>query len=386
MATYKTPGVYVEEISKLPPSVAHEPTSVAVFIGYTEIVTGKNGDDLKLKPVQCRSLPDYIAAFGETPGERFLYDSVNMFYNNGGGDCYIISVGEFNEPVLLSDLQNGLNSSKEVPAQLLLIPDACLLPEQDFSLLQQKMLQLCSQRQDRFAILDTLIPTDDPENDFQTFRAGIGNYNLKWGAAYYPWLILTDNKPVPPSGAIAGIYAQVDTSRGVWKAPANISLNGINEIAVHINAGQQDNMNVDAGSGKSINAIRFFTGKGFMVWGSRTLAGNDNEWRYVPVRRFFTMVEQSVKKSTGWAVFEPNDANTWVKIEAEIENFLTVLWRSGALAGAKPEHAFYVNIGLNKTMTAVDILEGNLIIEIGLAVVRPAEFIILRFSHKTVAS
>ena len=141
-------------------------------------------------------------------------------------------------------------------------------------------------------------------------------------------------------------------------------------------------MNVDPNAGKSINAIRTFTGKGIMVWGSRTLAGNDNEWRYVPVRRFFNFVEESSKKSTGWAVFEPNDANTWTRVRGQLDSFLNNLWRRGALAGAKPEHAYYVNVGLGLTMTAQDILEGRMIIEIGMAAVRPAEFIILRFSHK----
>ena len=118
------------------------------------------------------------------------------------------------------------------------------------------------------------------------------------------------------------------------------------------------------------------------MWGARTLAGNDNEWRYVPVRRFFNFVEESCKKSTAWVVFEPNDANTWAKVRGQIENFLNNLWRRGALAGAKPEHAYYVNVGLGLTMTSQDINEGKLIVEIGMAAVRPAEFIILRFSHK----
>jgi phage tail sheath protein FI len=131
-----------------------------------------------------------------------------------------------------------------------------------------------------------------------------------------------------------------------------------------------------------VNAIRSFTGKGVLVWGARTLAGNDNEWRYVSVRRFFNMAEESIKKATEQFVFEPNDKNTWVRVKAMINNFLTAQWRAGALAGPTPEKAFYVNIGLGETMTAVDILEGNMIVEIGMAVVRPAEFIILRFSHK----
>ena len=119
-----------------------------------------------------------------------------------------------------------------------------------------------------------------------------------------------------------------------------------------------------------------------MVWGARTLAGNDNEWRYVPVRRFYNMVEESVKKASSAFVFEPNDANTWVKVRSMIENFLFLQWRDGALQGAKPEDAFFVKVGLGQTMTALDILEGRMIIEIGMAVVRPAEFIILKFSHK----
>jgi hypothetical protein len=187
---------------------------------------------------------------------------------------------------------------------------------------------------------------------------------------------------LPPSGAIAGVYASVDRERGVWKAPANVSLNAVVSPAVRISHDQQAEYNVDVNAGKSINIIRSFTGKGTLVWGARTLAGNDNEWRYVSVRRFFNFVEESTKKATEQFVFESNDANTWVRIQAMIENFLTVLWRQGALQGVKPEHAFYVAVGLGKTMTPLDILEGRLIVEIGLAVVRPAEFIILRFSHK----
>jgi hypothetical protein len=191
---------------------------------------------------------------------------------------------------------------------------------------------------------------------------------------------------LPPSAAVAGVYCRVDNARGVWKAPANESLNSVFGPVVQITAEQQGGLNVDAVAGKSINAIRTFTGKGTLVWGARTLAGNDNEWRYVNVRRFFNMVEESSRKSTEPFVFEANDANTWVKVQGMLENFLTVLWRQGALQGAKPEHAFYVAVGLGKTMTSLDILEGRMIVEIGMAAVRPAEFIILQFSHKLAVS
>ncbi|WP_240337176.1 phage tail sheath C-terminal domain-containing protein [Rufibacter psychrotolerans] len=187
---------------------------------------------------------------------------------------------------------------------------------------------------------------------------------------------------LPPSGAIAGLYARVDAARGVWKAPANESLINVVGPSVKLEESQNGELNVDVNFGKSINVIKAFTGKGTLVWGARTLAGNSNEWRYVSVRRFFNMVTESSKKATEQFVFEPNDASTWVKVQAMIENFLTTLWRQGALQGAITEHAFYVAVGLGKTMTPLDILEGRMIVEIGLAVVRPAEFIILRFSHK----
>ncbi len=190
---------------------------------------------------------------------------------------------------------------------------------------------------------------------------------------------------LPPSSTIAGIYAKVDEDRGVWKSPANVSVNNISGPAVKITMDENDDFNVHS-SGKSINVIRTFTGKGTLVWGARTLDGNSNEWRYISVRRFFNMVEESVKKASEPFVFEPNDANTWVKVKAMIENFLTLQWRAGALMGAKPEEAFFVKVGLGETMTQQNVLEGEMIVEIGMAVVRPAEFIILRFSHKMLES
>jgi hypothetical protein len=185
----------------------------------------------------------------------------------------------------------------------------------------------------------------------------------------------------PPSGAAAGVYALTDRTRGVWKAPANVSLRAVIAPAYKLNDQEQGSLNVHD-TGKSINAIRAFTGKGILVWGARTLAGNDTEWRYINVRRFFNFVEESTKKASEPFVFESNDANTWVRIRAMIENFLTLQWRVGALAGSTTKEAFFVKVGLNETMTAQDILDGFLIVEIGMAVVRPAEFIILRFSHK----
>jgi phage tail sheath protein FI len=295
----------------------------------------------------------------------------------------------------------------------------------EYAALVKAMLGQCGLLKDRFAIMDLLDGTNAAP-DLEANREHFGTSDLKYGAVYYPFVRSSINHPVaadesnvnvtidaaaavalgtlrntstaaynaakaalrdhylvmPPSAAVAGVYANVDTTRGVWKAPANVSLRDVIEPMVRLDNPRQDELNVDPDSGKSINAIRAFAGKGTLVWGARTLAGNDNEWRYVSVRRFFNMVEESVKKSTYWAVFEPNDANTWVKVRGMIENYLTQKWREGALAGATTKDAFFVRCSLGTTMNAQDILEGRMNVEIGMAVVRPAEFIILKFSHK----
>ncbi len=187
---------------------------------------------------------------------------------------------------------------------------------------------------------------------------------------------------LPPSAGIAGIYCTTDRERGVWKSPANVSLNAVIAPTEKISVADQENLNMDVDGGKSVNAIRSFSGKGILVWGARTLAGNDNEWRYISVRRLFNMIEESTQKASSFAVFEANNAATWLKVKAMIDSYLYGIWQQGALVGASAEQAYFVYIGLGKTMTQQDILEGKMIVEIGIAAVRPAEFIILKFSHK----
>ena len=191
---------------------------------------------------------------------------------------------------------------------------------------------------------------------------------------------------VPPSGAIAGVYASVDRDRGVWHAPAARTLNGVVGVTQTIDRRTQDGLNIHPATGKSLNAIRAFKGEGIRVWGARTLAGNDPEWCYIQVRRLFNMVEESIQDTMRRFVFEPNDANTWVQVKATIDNYLDQLWRQGALQGTKPAEAFFVNVGLGRSMTAADILAGKLVIEVGMAAVRPAEFVILRFNQIQQAS
>lgn len=188
---------------------------------------------------------------------------------------------------------------------------------------------------------------------------------------------------LPPSAGVVGGIAKTDGSRGVWKSPANVPLTQVLAPVVMIDNSQQESLNVDETAGKSINAIRAFVGKGNLIWGARTLAGNDLEWRYISVRRLFNMVEESLKKATAFAVFEPNTPFTWLKLKTMTENYLRNLWQQGALMGASESQAFFVNVGLGESMTEQDILEGLMKIKIGMAASRPAEFIELTFQHKS---
>ncbi len=480
----RTPGVYIVEESKFPPSVVPVETAIPAFFGYTR-ATQYKGANLLNRPVAVNSLLEFQEIFGDPPGigdfaisldedgnvatpvadpaavakGRFrLAYAMRHFYDNGGGRCYIVSVGSHASSTLASDIADAHTAGLEALARedeptLLVFPDLSGMRPEDPNNAGQvaavraayhgvliQALNQCATLGDRFVICDLWDGAAAGSAGITAFRNGIGTRNLKYAAAYHPFIetrmpwnwdegtikisqiarrnddgTLTrpsphDNKPLaelkagspgsnpliygnvrnalagysvtlPPAAAVAGVYATVDRTRGVWKSPANESLASVRSLTVAIDQDLNDGMNVDA-TGKSINALRAFAGKGFLVWGARTLAGNDNEWRYVSVRRFFNMVEESCKKATEPFVFEPNDANTWVKVKAMIENFLVLQWRDGALAGAKPENAFYVRVGLGTTMTAQDILEGRMNVEIGMAVVRPAEFIVLRFSHQ----
>lgn len=187
---------------------------------------------------------------------------------------------------------------------------------------------------------------------------------------------------MPPSPAVAGLYVATDFSQGPWRAPANFSLAGVIRPTVEIDDDLHAMLNVDSNAGKSINAIRSYIGKGVLVFGARTLAGNDLEWRYVNVRRTFCFIEDSVARAMQDFVFAPNIRDTWIKVKAMISNFLNGIWQAGGLFGNTPDEAYQVSVGLPETMTDVDILEGRMIVEIKLRVSRPAEFIILRYEHK----
>lgn len=469
MPEYKTPGVYIEEIPKLPPSIASVETAIPVFIGYTEKAQWKAADDLHNKPWRITSLLEYEQYFGyadpekesisvaftnggtevngkidETKRSKYLmYYSLQIFFANGGGPCWIVSVGNYTSTggqVVAQQLKDGLAEAAKVnEITLLLFPDAINLDNaNDYYDVYGEAIDQAVDLQDRFVILDVFHVAANGDRwleDIKLLRDILAGPTdeLKYAAAYFPKIYagidfsykeagsqvndndasikiegipgsetLADLKKgknaqyfqaksairnlqmlLPASSAMAGIYAQVDNSRGVWKAPANVNIDNAIGPQYLVTHKEQRELNVDPQDGKSINVIRKFEGRGpAIVWGARTLAGNSNEWRYISVRRYFNMVEESTKNATEQFVFEPNDINTWVRVKSMIANYLTQQWKAGALMGASTKEAFFVHVGLGETMTFQDILEGRMIVEIGLAVVRPAEFIILRFMHK----
>jgi phage tail sheath protein FI len=535
---YKTPGVYIVEKDAFPNSVVEVATAVPAFIGHTEKADNK-GTPLAGKAWRITSLSEYIEYFGGPPDARFnvaaiddaknigegdlliadganpagpkkayrltqdsgaylLYYSMQLFFQNGGGPCYVVSVGSYADAIDAEKLKGGLEIlRKEQEPTMVVIPEAMLFkgtgdtPEAIAAAgaavaidVQQAMLQHCGEvMKNRFAILDIhggYRDRRDPAGDpVGAFRSALGVNHLAFAAAYYPWvdttivaesavsfvnltneakalvktLLTADMKldappptdkialksfqekvdavakvdspwalddqdlktpddvaraqlmlhqllakfsPVyarlmsgiakqlnrlPPAAAMAGLYTSVDNSRGVWKAPANVSLNAVIAPTVSVSHADQEDLNVTT-SGKSINAIRAFIGSGVLVWGARTLDGNSLDWRYVNVRRTMIMLEESLRLAMAAYVFEPNTANTWVTVKGMAANFLTGIWKRGGLAGATPEDAFSVFCGLGETMTGDDILEGRMNMTVLVALSRPAEFIEITFQQQ----
>ena len=242
---------------------------------------------------------------------------------------------------------------------------------------QSALIAFCENKKSCFAILD--IPMElTKTNDVANFR---DMYDSTYAAMYHPWLQMYDagaKRPAyfPPSGAMAGIYARSDNERGVYKAPANEVVRGCTGLSCSYNNGEQDILNP-----VGVNLIRAFPGRGIRVWGARTISSN-GLWKYVNVRRLFIYVEESIKASTNWVVFEPNSETLWSRVTRTIETFLATCWRDGALAGSSPDQAFFVECGPT-TMTQDDIDNGRLICQIGIAPVKPAEFVIFRITQKT---
>lgn len=242
---------------------------------------------------------------------------------------------------------------------------------------QLTLVAHCENTASRFAVLD--MPRDAKKIDDVIAHREI--FDTNYAGLYHPWLIVFDpldkrNIAIPPSGSVLGIYARSDNTRGVHKAPANEVVRACVGLDCQFNKGEQDILNP-----KGVNLIRSFPGMGIRVWGARTATSNPS-WKYVNVRRLFIYIEESIKANTNWVVFEPNDEVLWVRVKRTIEVFLTGMWRDGSFAGSSPDEAFFVNIG-HETMSQDDIDNGRLICVIGVAPVKPAEFVIFRISQKT---
>lgn len=255
----------------------------------------------------------------------------------------------------------------------------CIVPGMWATTVQSALINHCETLRYRFAILDP--PDGLGIEDIIAFRSPL---DTEYSALYYPWVEVLDpstvqNVDVPPSGHMAGIYAQTDNTRGVFKAPANVEIAMISKISQDVNKREQELLNP-----VGINALRFFPDRGNRVWGARTLS-SDSTWKYVNVRRLFIYVEASIDSGTQWVVFEPNDATLWARVRQTITEFLTTTWRSGALQGATADQAFFVKCDMT-TMTQDDIDNGRLICVIGIAPVKPAEFVIFRIQQFTQAT
>jgi len=245
--------------------------------------------------------------------------------------------------------------------------------------IQGKMIAHCEGAKDRVAILDA--PADLLPQDVLEWRMNTAGYDSKFATLYYPWIEVMDpitSRPimVPPSGHVAGIWSRTDSTRGVHKAPANEVVLGANGLGFQITQEEQGGLNK-----VGINCIRAFPGRGIRVWGARTLS-SDPEWRYLNVRRLFNYISESIMEGTQWAVFEPNDERLWMQLNISASNFLSRTWREGALFGATPDQAFYVKCDAETNPPEV-VEAGQVIVEIGIAPVKPAEFIVFRISQYT---
>lgn len=265
--------------------------------------------------------------------------------------------------------------------------DASQVPEQSKGAVLLMISQLTSQAAAEGADAP---PTEDPKSSneeqlkIKADRQKNAHNNLQSISKAYKLVLRTIQKKVntmPPSAAMAGIFTSVDMNQGVWIAPANVAINSVTGPAVHITSEMQEDLNVPL-SGKAINAIRTFPGQGVLVWGARTMDGNSQDWRYVNVRRTTIFLEQSIKSAIRVYVYEPNTANTWATIKSEIANFLTDVWKQGALMGSSPSDAYSVAVGLGSTMTAEDILNDILRVSVKVALTHPAEFIEISLEQK----
>ncbi len=391
MAQYLSPGVYVEEVPGTPP-IAGVGTNTAGFVGVVDTTKTNPGGSAFKMPAKPDGSGDYTLAAVNTPilvtnWEQFkinfgdfqsanetLAHGVYGFFNNGGTRCYVIRVNDLDDATQVEAALKKFEAIDEIA--LVLAPGAL-----DDGV-QTKLIDHCKQEnlRDRFAILDGQLTTTITVN---AIKGAVGNSD--YAALYFPRIQVSDPLQafdktrkrvyVHPSGHMAGIYARVDQERGVHKAPANEVVRGALGLEYLVSKNEQDGLN-PAG----INVIRNLNGN-IRVWGARTLGGDANgEYKYVSVRRFMNFLRESIDEGTQWVVFEPNAEPLWQRIRRSVTGFLTVVWRDGALFGATPEEAFYVKC--DETTNPPEVRDlGRVVTEIGVAIVKPAEFVIFRISQ-----
>lgn len=390
MPQYLAPGVYVEEVPSSVQPIAGAGTSTAGFIGLVadnvamppqpgKFVTDAQDHLIPVlytvapagKPQLITSWESFKNHFGDfQAGNRILAHAVYGFFNNGGTRCW---VARLTVPLVAANTEAVTDALTTFDA----IDEIALVavPGATDAEIQSAVISHCETMGDRFAILDGQATDEFTAENIQGETG-----NSTYAALYFPQIEVFDPVDgarafVPPSGHVAGIYARIDTERGVHKAPANAVVRGALGVEHRLSRADQEGLN-PAG----INLIRDLNGN-LVIWGARTLGGDGNgEWKYINVRRLFLFLRESIDEGTQWAVFEPNDTGLWAKIARNVTAFLTNVWRSGALFGVTPAEAFYVRCDASTNPPEVRDL-GQVVTEIGVAVVRPAEFVIFRISQ-----
>ncbi|GAM10184.1 phage tail sheath protein [Geobacter sp. OR-1] len=393
MADYFAPGVYVEEVPSAVKPIAGVGTSTAGFVGIAQDIVAA---DMPLNPgggnytqatagvaQPINGWEEFRKKFGDfCSANQYLAHAVYGFFNNGGTRCWVIRVTS------VDDVSAGVDKFNEIDE--IAIVAAPLPPDTDQAALNAvhaKLVSHCQLLEDRVAILDCARDIANDNLVISTDNTGIWRPSANpkgYGAFYFPWIEVSDplasagtRIAVPPSGHMAGIYARSDAQRGVHKAPANEVVMGALGLKYRVSKPLQASLNPVA-----INCIREFNGT-IKVWGARTLASDpsgDPEWKYINVRRLINYIRESIDEGTQWVVFEPNDMALWAKINRNVTAFLTNVWRAGALFGSTPQQAFYVKCDSETNPQEVRDL-GQVVTEIGVAVVKPAEFVIFRISQ-----
>jgi uncharacterized protein len=403
MTTYTWPGVYVKEVPSAIKPIAGVGTSTAAFIGVSADITtpwssetntgmpaipagGTYKQAAALTPTPVNSWTEFTQNFGDIQAaNQYLAQAVFGFFNNGGTRCWVVRVATASED--LTPALATLESIDEIAIVAAPLPPAPAVTAQALNAAQAALVAHCEKMEDRVAILDSSLDIANDHLVISTDDTGIWRPSAEpngYGAFYFPWILVADplgdagtRIAVPPSGHLAGIYARNDAQRGVQKAPANEVILGALDVRYPVSKILQGTLNPFG-----VNCIRSFSGT-IKVYGARTLASDPQgnpEWIYVSVRRLVNFLRESIDAGTQWAVFEPNAPDLWSKIRRNVGAFLNSQWAAGALVGATPEQAFYIVCDETNNPPDVRAL-GQVVAEIGVAVVRPAEFVVFRLSQ-----